>query len=119
MPNTSKKAKHSLETRLNLGKKPSYLAKLNKKEHVKSHKHQLLKQPLLTENSRSMYNKDSTTIYFKATNDKEFYEALKKQTPKKPKRRSTSCQTPKTEPDNTTSSTSGEAEVGQTPSNDP
>jgi hypothetical protein len=65
-----------------------------------------------------MFNTDTTTIYFKATNDKEFYKALQKQTPKKPKRHSTSCQTPKTEPSNT-QSTSGEAEVGQTPSYEP
>jgi hypothetical protein len=121
MPST-KKIKHKYETRLILKKptgetKPMHLSKLHSKACVKNYKAELLQQPDLTKSARSMFTNDNTTIYSKAKTTAEFYEELKKITPKKPKRRRS-----KATPDgktNDTHKTDKEAEVAQTPSYEP
>ena len=121
MPVLSKPTKHKYDTRLMLktpkGKtKPNYLQKLHKTSHVKNHKQELLKQAELTENSRSLFTPDTTTIYFKTKNDAEYYEALRKQTPKKHRRRSHSQESTTSKPTAAAPETDEEAEVAQTPS---
>lgn len=121
MQNPNHNSKHQYKTRLAKSFVGSliYLEKLNKYEHVKNHKKELLKQPALTKYSRTMYTPDKTTIYFNETNEAEYYAKLSKQTPKKPKRRSTSRKTKDTPTTNESTPAEKEAEVSQTPSYGP